>query len=198
MLLLAAASCSLSAIALADNVDATLKKITAARASIKTLKAPFDQIRAVGLLATTIESKGELTLVTPDRLRWDVLSPDEVTFWIGPKGLVMKSDEGVSRISKSSAKRFAAVLGDLLILIGGDIRKLRQRYDITVDGSTLTLVPKDKKIAKYINRLVLNIDAASLVSRVTIEEKNGDSSVITFGAYTKNAKVSDDVIDPPA
>ena len=180
-----------------DSVDSVLDRVTEARASIETLQAPFSQKRRVGLLATEVKSKGKLTLVMPDRLRWDVLSPDEITFWIGPDGLVMKSDEGITRIGKGSAKRFAAVLGDLLVLIGGDIRTLKGRYTITAAGDKLALIPKDKRLAKHIKKVTLILDDASMVSIVSIHEKNGDASTITFGDYKKNAKVDPKYINPP-
>jgi outer membrane lipoprotein-sorting protein len=59
----------------ADEVGDALAEITRARASVKTLVAPFTQERSIGLLATAVKSDGEMTLVLPDRLRWELKPP---------------------------------------------------------------------------------------------------------------------------
>ena len=127
-------------------------------------------------------------MVLPAQLRWDLAPPDDVSYWIGPKGIAMRNSEGVSKLGKSAAGRFATVLTDLLQLLGGDIAKLEKRYAMQLDGKRLTLIPKTKAVAKHIRKLELQMDAM-LVTRVSIIEKSGDRSDIVFGKYTKNAKV---------
>ena len=73
-------------VARADAVSDTLADITRARASLKTLVASFTQERTIGLLATAVKSDGEMSLVRPDRLRWELKPPDAVTYWITPEG----------------------------------------------------------------------------------------------------------------
>jgi outer membrane lipoprotein-sorting protein len=192
----------IAAPAVASDVDDALDAITKARKSIKTLQAPFKQTRVIGLLASEVNSTGKLTLVRPDRLRWDLFPPDDVTYWIGPEGLAMKNKDGVTKIGKVSANKFAAVLGDLMVMLGGDMKKLKVRYDITVekDGDKLELTakPKAKEVKKHISRLMLfTDDDASVIRSVEIHEKSGDKSVIAFGTYTKNAKVEDSFMKPP-
>lgn len=186
----------------ADELDATLKRIAETRKKLKTLRADFVQVRTIGLLATKVKSKGRLTLVMPGRLRWDLLPPDDVTYWIGPKGLAMRNAEGVKRIGKGAAGRFAAVLGDLRTMLGGDLRELRKRYALTIEQeksrSVIVAKPKDAKVKKHIERLVLVTDPErALVEQVTIAESNGDHSVIAFSGFVKNAPIDEKVIEPP-
>ncbi len=200
---LAAATVPLSAgVAQAASLDDALDRVTKARAKIKTLQASFAQTRVIGLLASEVKSKGKLTLVRPDRLRWDLFPPDDVTYWIGPEGLAMKNKDGVTKIGKASANKFAAVLGDLMVMLGGDMKKLKKRYELTVveddDKLELTAKPKAKEVKKHIARLKLFTDGdASVVRSVEIHEKSGDKSFIVFGAYEKNKKVKDKEMKPP-
>lgn len=187
----------------ADEVDDVLGRIAKARKDLKTLRVPFTQNRIIGLLASEVKSKGRLTIVTPDRLRWDLFPPDEVTYWIGPEGLAMRNEDGVTKVGKAAAGRFASVLSDLLVMIGGDPRQLRSRYDITVakdgDVATLTAKPKGKDVKKHIDRLTMAVRLGkdAIVERLAIHEKGGDQSQIRFGAHEKNVEVDPDEMRPP-
>lgn len=188
--------------ALADDVSDALREITKARAGLETLTATFVQERTIGLLATVVKSNGEMTMVRPDRLRWELLPPDAITYWVGPEGFAFATPKGASNVGKSAAGRFGAVLGDLMILLGGDLEKLRARYDLSVpskkDGITLQAIPKADDIKKHIKRLQMRSGPELWTIReVTIEEQSGDLSVIQFGEMKKNVKVDPAKMTPP-
>src|SRR5687768_14437013 len=67
-----------SSAARADATDDALAAVATARKDLKTLVASFEQKRVVGLLAEEVKSKGELAVVTPDKLRWELLPPDGI------------------------------------------------------------------------------------------------------------------------
>lgn len=179
----------------ADDVNDALDKITAARASLKNLVAPFTQIRTIGLLASEVKSTGELTLIRPDRLRWEINPPDAVTYWILPDGLYMRtgsSDKAVK--APPNAGKFGAVLGDIVVFMGGDPKKLRERYDLSVPstsgGITLVAVPKADDLRKIVSRIEMKTTPELwAMSRVTIEEAGGDKSVIDFGTPVRDGSI---------
>ncbi|MEZ4297779.1 MAG: outer membrane lipoprotein carrier protein LolA [Polyangiaceae bacterium] len=186
----------------ADDVSDTLADIKKAREKIKTLVATFTQERTIGLLSSTVKSEGEMTLVRPDKLRWELKSPDAVVYYITPDGLAFSTPNGSANVSKTAAKKFGDVLSDLLIFMGGDLEKLKSRYDLSVpskqDGLTLKALPKAEEVKKVIKSLELQV-AADLwtVKKIIIEEKGGDRSVITFTKVTKDVKVDDAKMKPP-
>ena len=187
----------------ADEVGDALAEITRARAGLQTLVGAFTQERIIGLLATAVKSEGEMTLVRPDRLRWELRPPDAITYWIGPEGLAYATPSGGASVGKSAAGRFGAVLGDLLTLIGGDLEKLRARYDLTTqkpDGGGLLLGarPRAEEVKKHVKSLSLRL-APNLwaVQRIEIEEAGGDRSVITFPGMTRDVKVDPARMTPP-
>ena len=186
----------------ADPVSDALADITKARASIKTVVAPFTQERTIGLLATAVKSDGEMTLVRPDRLRWELKPPDAVTYWIGPEGFAYATPSGGASIGKTAAGRFAPVLGDMLVLLGGDLEKLRARYDISVVSrspeTVLLLKPKAEVVKRAVStiELVLGPELWTM-KKVTLEEANVDKSVITFGAVKRDVPVDPAKMRPP-
>jgi outer membrane lipoprotein-sorting protein len=201
-LLAAGATLSLGIPARADDVSEALAGIARARASLKTLTVPFTQERTIGLLASTVKSEGELTMVRPDRLRWELKAPDAVTYWITPEGFSYATSSGGASVGKAAAQRFAAVLGDLTALVGGDLESLRKRYDLAVpsksDGVVLVATPRAEDVKKHVKslELVTTRDLADL-RKITIEEKNGDRSVITFGKAVRDAAIDPAKMAPP-
>ncbi|MEO7331440.1 MAG: outer membrane lipoprotein carrier protein LolA [Minicystis sp.] len=190
----AGATLALPRFARADEVSVALAEIAKARASLKTLVASFTQERTIGLLATVVKSEGELTLVRPDRLRWELKPPDGITYWITPEGFGYASSSGSASVGKDAAKRFGAVLSDLGTFLGGDLELLRKRYDLsassTSEGLELVAHPLADDVKKHVKQVELSVAAERWsMRRVTIAENNGDKSVITFGKVARDVKV---------
>lgn len=198
----AIASTLITSRAHADDVDDGLAEITKARAGLKTLVGEFTQERKIGLLASTVKSNGELTMVRPDKLRWELKAPDAITYWITPEGLAFATPSGGASVGKAAAGKFGAVLSDLMIFLGGDLTKLRARYDLalkkTSDGVTLTAKPKAEEVAKNVRSIEMTAGTELwTVKKVTIVEKSGDSSVISFTKLSRDTKVDTAKMTPP-
>jgi outer membrane lipoprotein-sorting protein len=186
----------------ADEVGDALAAIAKARAGVQTLVGTFTQERTIGLLATAVKSEGEMTLVRPDRLRWELKPPDAITYWIGPEGIAYATPSGGASAGKSASGRFGAVLGDLMTLLGGDLGTLRARYDLTVQkadgGLVLGARPLADEVKKHVKSLSLKLPQNLwAVSRIEIEESGGDRSVITFSQVQRDVKVDPARMVPP-
>jgi hypothetical protein len=183
-----------------------LARIARARAPVRTLQGPFTQTRTIGLLATDVRSTGTLTLVRPDRLRWSLAPPDDVTFWIGPEGLAYRSAHGRGRLPATSA-RMAGALQDLHELLGGDIARLGDRWSLTVvrddaTGAEIEALPiaGDASAGSMVARRLRLALAPDLVrpTHVLIVEGEHDRTVIEFGDLVVNAPVDESSMRPPA
>jgi outer membrane lipoprotein-sorting protein len=183
----------------ADEVDVLLGEIERARASLKTLRGPFVQERTLGLLATKVRSTGTLTLVRPDRLRWELAPPDEVTYWIAPEGLAYASKAGHGSVPTASA-RVAAALEDLRAMLGGDVVKLRERYDLratrTEREATLEGTPKAKTAGIQRFELTVGPDRVR-PTKVVLVEGPRDNTEIIFGVLELNAAIPAESVRPP-
>lgn len=186
----------------ADAVDDVLRDVGAARAKVRTLIAPFRQERVLSLLATSVTSKGELTLVRPDRLRWDLSPPDEATYWVGPEGIAYRTPHGSGKVPPASAGALGAILEDLLVVLGGDLTKLRERYGVTAsrtkEGASLAFTPKDAKVAKVVRRIAVDLRPDLVAAtRVVLEESGDDRTTITFDAARIDEPVDPARMRPP-
>lgn len=187
----------------ADGVSDALDKIAAARSSVKSIVSPFTQVRTIGLLGSEVTSKGEATVVRPDKLRWEVSPPDALVYWVLPEGLYMQSGSSAKAVkAPPNAGHLGGVLADVLTFVGGDMRKLADRYDLSVDstdgGIGLTARPKSDETRKVLSRVQLKTTPDLwAISRFAIEEASGDTSVITFGEAKRDTAVDPAKLKPP-
>ncbi len=189
--------------ALADDVKSALDDLAKARASLKSLVATFVQTRQIGLLASEVKSKGELSLVRPDKLRWELFPPDATTYWITSSGVYFRSGaSGKATKAPAGAGAMSLVLGDIMTFMGGDLSSLSSRYDLTVPsregGITLVAVPKSPELRRVLARLEIKTTPELWsMSRVTMDEASGDKSVIEFVKSERDVTVDPKKMEPP-
>ena len=171
-----------------------------ALATFRTLHGPFTQERTIGLLKATVRSRGIITLVRPDRLRWELLPPDDIVYWVTPEALAYKSRHGSGRIPPTTGF-MAASLQDLRALLA-DTSLLRQRYDIVETphegGRTLEATPKNGAKSAF-QKLTLEL-APDLVRpvRATLIESARDKTQIVFGDLQLDTPIDPELMQPPA
>ena len=203
----AAAVLATRAAGAAAPLDDLLARIARARAPVRTLQGPFTQTRTIGLLSTDVKSTGTLGLLRPDRLRWQLAAPDDVTFWVGPEGLAYRSAHGQGRVPASNA-RLAASLQDLHALLGGDLARLTERWSLAVlrDDATGAELEATRKpdgaeagagppVARTM-RFALTPDLVR-PTRALLVEGDHDRTVIDFGELTVNAPLDEGAMRPP-
>jgi hypothetical protein len=176
-----------------DPLDDLLARIARARAPVHTMQGPFTQTRTIGLLATDVRSTGALILVRPDRLRWELAAPDDVTFFVGPEGLSYRGAHGHGSSMPPNA-RIAGALEDLRTLLGGDLTRLRERWDLRLvrddaSGAELEATPRSTTPSPL--RSMRFALAPDLVrpTRTLLVEGPRDRTVIEFGALVVDAPV---------
>lgn len=199
--LAAAGAAALEAPAYADDVSDALAAITKARASLKNMVGSFVQERTMGLLATTVKSTGTMTMVRPDRLRWELAPPDAVVYWVGPEGLAYKSARGGQGRVPPTQARVAEALDDLRVVLAGDLGALRARYDLALTGATdqvysFSATPKDPAKTPKLKRIDFDLDASAVPRKVVLIEGPKDRTDIVFGALTVNGPVDARALRP--
>jgi hypothetical protein len=176
-------------------VDELLARIARARGSLRTMQGPFTQTRTIGLLATDVKSHGSLALVRPDRLRWHLEPPDDVTFWVGPEGLAYQSAHGQGRVAAGTV-RVADALRDLRALLGGDLGQLRDRWVLRVirddaTGAEVEATARNTTAGDTTSmRLALAPDLVR-PTRALLVEGPRDRTGIDFGEMAINQPVDD-------
>ena len=183
-------------------LDTVLAEIARARSSLRTLVGPFTQERVIGLLKSKIRSTGTLTLVRPDRLRWELGPPDDVVYWMTPAGLAYKGRSGQGSL-RNPAANVSAALDDVRTLLGGDLNALRNHYELRLIARDATEVafeatplPGDAGTPR-LKRLAFAL-APDLVRpvRATLIESARDKTEITFGTLARDVDVDPAKMSP--
>jgi hypothetical protein len=181
-------------------VAGLLGRIANARSQVHTLQGPFTQIRTIGLLLTDVRSRGSLAFVRPDRLRWQLEPPDDVTFWVGPDGLAYRSLHSRGRLPTTKGGA-AATLQDLLIVLSGDLAELGERWSLVVvrddsSGAELELTaraPSPTGVRSM--RFALATDLTR-PTRALLVHGPHDRTSIEFGELLVNAPIDDHIMSP--
>jgi hypothetical protein len=191
----------------ADPIADLVARVARARAPVRTLQGPFTQTRTIGLLSTDVRSVGSLALVRPDRLRWRLEPPDDITFWVGPEGMAYRSAHGHGSLPATSA-RVAGALQDLHELLGGDLSRLSERWSLAVlrddaGGAEIEALPLAMDASAggpsvVVRRLRFAL-GPDLVrpTRVLLVEGDHDRTAIDFGDLAVNAPVDESSMRPP-
>lgn len=192
---------AVSRLAHASELDDALAEIKAARASLKTMKGPFTQERSIGLLATKVRSTGTLTMVRPDRLRWELAPPDDVIYWVGPEGFSYKNARGKGHLP-AAAGRLASAMEDVRLILGGDIDRLQKRYELTLASKTpdevsFVAIPKPAAADIRMQKILFSLGKdRSTPTRATLVEGAKDKTDITFGVMQRNIAIDPTFMQP--
>lgn len=176
----------------AADLEHEIEQIARARKDLRTLRASFVQKRTMKLLATTIESHGQLAFVGPDRLRWELAPPDDVVYFVGPEGLSYRTRTSRATLPPNAAE-VARGLADLRALLTGDLGALRDRYALSgarvpSGGVEIRGAAKDPKASVRAFALVLD-KTLVLPVRAHLDEGKRDGVDIVFSNAVANAPI---------
>jgi chaperone LolA len=183
-------------VAQAALVDDFLAKLETSSRTVQSLSGEFTQRNKLALFKQELKSKGRFHFKRPRQIRWEYLDPD-------PSVLILDGDKASLRTPGAATQTFdlakdatmRAVFDQLLLWLGsGSLTQARGDYEMTVNGATLTLLPKTTSpVAKAFIRIELRFDERSLLLKsIFLVEKNGDEKEIVFTRLDKNPTLPPD------
>ena len=175
-------------------LDELFAEVARARKGAKSFAGPFTQTRNMGLMKAQIVSQGRVSLVLPDRLRWELFPPDEIVYFVTPDGLAYRNRSSQGAVRANDARTLAAGLDDLRAMLGGDLAQLRKRYDLKAfavgDDVELEANALPSAEGRGMKAIKFGIGKDRIRPTFTrLVEKNGDSSDIRFGELRMNVPI---------
>ena len=149
-------------------------------------RTPFAEARFMQVLDQPLVVSGELAWLGGDRLQRQVMQPHQETATIADDEVTLqRAGKSPRRFSLGRAPQLQVLLDSFVALLSGDAGRLQQAFEIRQGGDpagawTLTLVPRDAKVAKAIASIT--IDGAGRESRcMRMQEADGDLAIDLLG-----------------
>ncbi len=175
-----------------DELESFLQAIQESSDQVHSFSSIFTQEKDLALFSNPVLFHGRLSIVRPDKLRWEFFSPL-------PSTLILKGDLGIRCNDKAAPERFQLssnpvmkmVAKQLWLWLGGDYRELSRHHKLEKNGpSTLLIIPDDQSTADYIESVTIVFDETSLQPlRVEIMEPGGDRTRISFHSPSVNMQI---------
>ena len=166
-----------------DELTKFLQPIQEAADRLTSFSSEFIQERELALFTEPVIFRGRLTVVRPDRLRWEFVSPAaSVLIFSGDSGLRCDANGKPISFTLGSDPIMHEVAKQLWLWLGGDYKKLASVYTMERKGENgLILHPLDTGMAGYIERVELTFDPVThQPDLVEIIEPGGDATRIRF------------------
>ncbi|HEY8149827.1 MAG TPA: outer membrane lipoprotein carrier protein LolA [Vicinamibacteria bacterium] len=169
----------------AGDTDATavLKALETAGRGLKTMKAAFVETKVLTLLNEKQETRGNVTLQIPGRMRWDYVTPQP--------GVMMIKDGAFARYVPQTKQVFRGAAkgeADLLVGFGPGAADLGKKYEVTLlpeekvgTAAAHVLDLKPRTGGGLFSAIRLWVDKARVLPVQTrLTEPTGDYSTIRF------------------
>jgi len=175
----------------APDAAGVLRSLEKAGQALKTMKADFVETKVLVLLGEAQETRGDVTLQVPGRLKWNYTSPR-------PSAMVIK-DGAFARYIPQSKQVFrgpAKGEADLLVGFGPGAAGLGKKYEVTLVGKetvgtapawVLDLKPRSGATSGLFSAIRLWVDEArSIPVQTRLTEPTGDHTTIRFEKVVVN------------
>jgi len=174
----------------ATDASAVLASLEKAGKALKTMKADFVETKVLVLLNDTEETRGDVTLQVPGRLRWNYTSPQ-------PSVMLIKDGAFARYMPKSKQVFRGAARGeaDLLVGFGPGAAGLGKKYEVTLVGKddvagaaawVLDLKPRSGESGLFSGIRLWVDEARSIPVQTRLTEPTGDYTTIRFEKVVVN------------
>lgn len=150
-------------------------------------RTAFSEARFMKVLDKPLVVSGELAWLGGDQLQRRVDHPNQETARIADgKVTLQRAGKSTRTFSLSHAPQLQVLLDSFVALLSGDASRLQQAFDIQQAGTaagawTLTLTPRDPKVAKSVGRI--EVDGSGSQSRcMRMLDPDGDVAIDLLGA----------------
>jgi outer membrane lipoprotein-sorting protein len=173
-----------------EELSSFLTEIQAATDQVRSFSSEFVQERRLALFTEPVFFHGSLTVVRPDRLRWEFTAPV-------PSVLIFRGEQGIRCNYKAPPSHFdlgtdpimRTVAEQLWLWLGGDYSRLNVSYLMEKSGpSSLRITPKDSRVSDYVSSITITFSKTSRQpEKVEIADPGGDTTIISFRSYVLNS-----------
>lgn len=175
-----------------------ISRINQSTSAINTICCDFEQTKFLSLLDDKLESSGKMYFKQPQNLKWEYVNPYKYVFIISESKVSIRSMQGVEEIDVRSSRLFQEIVNIMVNSVTGKCLSDDSYFDIAMYDSDKALVarliPRKKEVKRIFNVIMLYFDKETfMLSKVEMEEENGDLTRISLKNVEVNVHVDDKV-----
>jgi hypothetical protein len=142
------------------------------------IKGTFEQTKTISRLNRSLVSRGNFIITAELGMVWETLSPFPSTMAVGRDFIIQWTPSGSrTKIEALGNETFLRLAETISAIFSGDSQKLQDNFEIFFTGQenswTLGLIPSEKSIRSFADRIILNGD--SVIRSIRLFERNGDA-----------------------
>lgn len=167
-----------------------LTNISKANENISSSSIDFSQETSTLFFKTPIRSEGHLSLVRPQKLRWEYITPNRSGFILNGAGSLQWNEQ--LKTNKIESTKLSPVLkviaSQMLLWLNLDQESLAKDFKIRqIDELSLELTPIATGMKDYISTINLTFSPDNfIVEKISITEATGGITVITMSNIQTN------------
>ena len=179
-----------------------IARINSAVSRLHTMSCSFVQTKHLSLLSDKMVSEGRMYYSQPDRLRWEYTSPYKYLFIFNGNKVYVGNDSRKDVIDTNTNKIFKEVARIMMSTVTGTALSNAADFDTEAAEEkcswVVTLVPRKKEMRRMFAKITMTFSkSASMISELSIYEKNGDRTDIKFKDVLSDAKVDESLFSIP-
>lgn len=146
------------------------------------LHVEFNQTRTLAALSRPLKTSGRLVLAREFGVIWQVRKPLNLTYVVGPKGMMEVGPDGKARQKNAKDVPMVAQMGRILqALLQGRWSALEDFFTLRAEGRPerwkITLTPKPQTAAFLKG---VQVTGGSFIERIHVDEASGDGMDLLF------------------
>lgn len=171
-------------------------QIKAKNSKITSISCPFTQTKNMSILKNPTISKGIMYFKKNEKFRWEYVNNPTFIFAQNGKTIYTKSGDKVQIIKDNSVILYQQISKLVMQSINGEILENNKEFTTKFEenGSFIKIIlePKQRNMKKFIASIQLLVDKKSyLASQFTLNEPNGDNTIIKFENVKMNQNIDD-------
>lgn len=174
-----------------------MASLTEAASSMQTMQCRFVQSKNMAMLTEPSVSEGKMYFSSPDRLRWEYLTPYPFALVVNGEKIVKVTDGKAEVLDGNSGRMYQGITNMIMGSASGKKLFDTSTFDVVLydDGACwkAEMTPKRRDMKRMFSQLVFHFDKKSqVIDHVEFVEPSGDKTIIQFEEIRLNEKIEEE------
>lgn len=179
-----------------------MASLTETAASMQTMQCRFVQSKTMAMLAEPSVSEGRMYFASPDRLRWEYISPYPFALVVNGERIVKVTDGKAEVLEGNSGRMYQGIVSMIMGSASGKNLFDTSTFDVILyDDDTFwkaEMTPKRRDMKRMFSQLVFHFDKKTqVIDHVEFIGSGGDVTLIRFEEVRVNEGIYKQTFDYP-